>query len=166
MGMVVVLRGGGALIGEDGWRGGGQARGGRYRDGGSGLALVFGLRSQMINMQRFMLKSKIHRATLTGTEIGYEGSISIDEDLIERADLLPGEQVHVLNVSTGDRIITYVIKAPAKSGTVMLNGPAARMGIPGDQLIIISYCLLDDAAIRGHRPVVIHVDGQNRPVCK
>ncbi|MBP7933913.1 MAG: aspartate 1-decarboxylase [Phycisphaerae bacterium] len=117
-------------------------------------------------MQRLMLKSKIHRATLTGTEIDYEGSISIDQDLIEKADLLPGEQVHVLNVSTGDRIITYVIKAPARSGTVMLNGPAARMGVPGDQLIIISYCQLDDAAARRHKPIVVHVDGANRPVGK
>ena len=117
-------------------------------------------------MQRFMLKSKIHRATLTGTEIDYEGSISIDENLIEKADFLPGEQVHVLNVSTGDRFVTYVIKAPAGSGTIMLNGPAARMGIPGDQLIIISYCQLDDAAARKHKPIVVLVDGKNRPVSK
>ena len=75
-----------------------------------------------------MLKSKIHRATLTGTELHYEGSIAIDRDLIEAADLLPGEQVHVLNVSNAERLITYVIEAPAGSGTVVLEGPGRPAG--------------------------------------
>jgi hypothetical protein len=76
-----------------------------------------------------MLRSKIHRATLTGAELDYEGSIAIDRDLMAAADLLPGEQVHVLNLSNGQRLITYVIEAPAGSGTMLLNGPAARLGI-------------------------------------
>ena len=84
-----------------------------------------------------MLRSKIHRATLTGTELDYEGSIAIDRDLIEAADLLPGEQVHVLNLSNAERLITYVIEAPAGSGTMMLNGPAARLGAVGDKVVII-----------------------------
>ena len=84
-------------------------------------------------MQRFMLKSKIHRATLTGTELDYEGSIAIDGDLIAAADLLPGEQVHVLNLNNAQRLVTYVIAAPAGSGTMLLNGPAARLGRPRRQ---------------------------------
>lgn len=110
-----------------------------------------------------MLKSKIHRATLTGTELNYEGSIAIDQNLLELADILPGEQVHVLNVNTGDRLITYAILAPADSGTVLLNGPAARLGIAGDPVIVISYCDVDDAEARRHKPKVIHVDAKNRP---
>ena len=110
-----------------------------------------------------MLKSKIHRATLTGTELNYEGSIAIDQSLLELADILPGEQVHVLNVNTGDRLITYAITAPSGSGTIMLNGPAARLGVTGDPAIIITYCDLEDAEARRHRAKVIHVDAQNRP---
>ena len=90
-------------------------------------------------MQRFMLKSKIHRATLTGTELDYEGSIAIDRKLIEAAGLLPGEQVHVLNLNNGARLVTYVIEAPAGSGTMMLNGPAARLGLPGDKVVVLCY---------------------------
>ena len=113
-------------------------------------------------MQRFMLRSKIHRATLTGTELDYEGSIAIDRDLIEAADLLPGEQVHVLNLSNAERIITYVIEAPAGSGTMLLNGPAARLGAPGDQVIVLSYTAMTEEEARGWRPKVVHVDQNNR----
>ena len=111
-----------------------------------------------------MLRSKIHRATLTGTELDYEGSVAIDRDLIDAADLLPGEQVHVLNLSNAQRIATYVIEAPAGSGTVMLNGPAARLGIAGDKVIILAYCAVDEEEARRLRPIVVHVDEQNRPV--
>ena len=114
-------------------------------------------------MQRTMLKSKIHRATLTGTDLHYQGSITVDSALLKKADILPNEQVHVLNVSTGDRLITYAIPAPAGSGTVLLNGPAARLGVVGDQVIIISYCEVDETEIRSHKPVVILVDHNNRP---
>jgi len=114
-------------------------------------------------MKRFMLKSKIHRAKLTGTDLEYQGSITIDAALMRAADLLPGEQVHVLNLSNGSRIITYVIEAPPRSGTVLLNGPAARMGQVGDQVIVLSYCELTDEQARAHRPPVILVDETNKP---
>ena len=91
-------------------------------------------------MNRTILKSKIHKATLTGTDLDYEGSITIDENLLEKADILPGEQVHVLNINNGQRFVTYAIAAPQGSGTVLLNGPAARLGTVGDKVIIISYC--------------------------
>ena len=109
-----------------------------------------------------MLRSKIHRATLTGTELDYEGSIAIDRDLIEAADLLPGEQVHVLNLSNAERIITYVIEAPAGSGTMLLNGPAARLGAPGDQVIVLSYTAMTEEEAHGWQPKVVQVDQNNR----
>ena len=114
-------------------------------------------------MKRYMLKSKLHRVRLTGTELDYEGSITIDRALLEAADMLPGEQVHVLNLSNGSRIVTYVIEAPAGSGTVLLNGPAARTGQVGDQVIVLSYCELEDAEARGHSPSVVLVDEDNKP---
>lgn len=115
-------------------------------------------------MQRFMLMSKIHRATLTGTELDYEGSIAIDRNLIEAAKLLPGEQVHVLNLSNASRLVTYVIEAPAGSGTMMLNGPAARLGAKGDQVVIIAYASMSEEEARNFKPTIVHVDGANRIV--
>ncbi len=115
-------------------------------------------------MQRFMLRSKIHRATLTGTELDYEGSIAIDADLIRAADLLPGEQVHVLNLSNAARLMTYVIEAPAGSGTMMLNGPAARLGAPGDKVVILAYAAATEEEARRLKPIVVHVDDRNRIV--
>jgi aspartate 1-decarboxylase len=115
-------------------------------------------------VQRIMLRSKIHRATLTGTELDYEGSIAIDRALMEAADLLAGEQVHVLNLSNAQRLITYVIEAPAGSGTMMLNGPAARLGIKGDQVVILAYGAVDDREAHTLKPKIVHVDGQNRVV--
>jgi aspartate 1-decarboxylase len=113
-------------------------------------------------VQRIMLKSKIHRATLTGTELDYEGSIAIDRNLLDAADMLPGEQVHVLNVNNGSRLITYIIEAERGSGTVMLNGPAARLGLPGDVVVILTYCSLPDDEARKFRPLVVKVDEHNR----
>lgn len=113
-------------------------------------------------MQRFMLRSKIHRATLTGTELDYEGSIAIDRGLMDAADLLPGEQVHVLNLNNGERLITYVIKARAGSGTMLLNGPAARLGAPGDIVIVLSYCSVSEEEARTLKPIVVRVDAKNR----
>ena len=113
-------------------------------------------------MQRVMLKSKIHRATLTATDLHYQGSISIDKILLEAADILPGEQVHVLNVNNGNRLITYAIEAPAGSGTMMLNGPAARCGMPGDIVVVITYANFDDVEARQHRPNIVQVDAANR----
>ncbi|OQW97248.1 MAG: aspartate 1-decarboxylase [Verrucomicrobia bacterium A1] len=117
-------------------------------------------------MRRTMLKSKIHRATLTGTELHYQGSITVDEALLEAADILHGEQVHVLNVNTGDRLVTYAITAPRGSGTVLLNGPAARMGMVGDPVVILTYCELEEEACRKFKPVVVLVDAHNRPRAK
>jgi aspartate 1-decarboxylase len=114
-------------------------------------------------MHRVMLKSKIHRATLTGTELHYEGSITVDQDLLDLADMLPGEQVQVLNLNTGARLITYTISAPRGSGTMLLNGPAARLGVPGDTVIVLSYCHLPDEQARAFKPKVILVDEKNRP---
>jgi aspartate 1-decarboxylase len=109
-----------------------------------------------------MLRSKIHRATLTGTDLDYEGSIAIDRDLMDAADLLPGEQVHVLNLNNAARLVTYVIEAPAGSGTMLLNGPAARLGARGDIVVIIAYCAVEEEEARRLKPKVVHVDGQNR----
>lgn len=115
-------------------------------------------------MQSILLKSKIHGATLTGKELQYEGSIALDWNLITAAHLLPGEQVHVLNLNTGARLVTYVIEASAGSGTVMLNGPAARLGEPGDTVIILSYGLASEAEAKRFKPVIVRVDTQNRPL--
>jgi aspartate 1-decarboxylase len=109
-----------------------------------------------------MLKSKIHRAKLTGTELDYEGSIAIDKTLLEAADILPGEQVHVLNLSSGARLVTYAIEAEAGSGTVLLNGPAARLGVAGDLVIVLTYCAVPDDEAREFHPKVIRVTAQNR----
>ncbi len=115
-------------------------------------------------MQRFMLRSKIHRATLTGADLDYEGSIAIDRLLLEAAGMLPGEQVHVLNVNNGARLVTYIIEAPAGSGTMLLNGPAARLAVPGDKVIVLTYGMFDEAEARSVQPKVIHVDAENRRV--
>ena len=115
---------------------------------------------------RIMLKSKIHRATLTSKTLDYEGSIGLDRRLMDAADLLAGEQVHVLNVNTGSRLITYVIEAPPGSGTVMLNGPAARLGEPGDLVVIIAYGHYTDATARRLEPRIVYVDEHNAPVAR
>lgn len=113
-------------------------------------------------MLRTMLKSKIHRATLTGTDLDYEGSIAVDLDLLEAADILPGEQVQVLNLNNGARLITYAITAKRGSGTVLLNGPAARLGVKGDIVIILTYAQVTDEEARRHKSKVVHVDSSNR----
>ncbi len=117
-------------------------------------------------MQRQMLKSKIHRATVTGLDINYQGSITLDTTLLEKADILPGEQVHVLNLNNGERFLTYTIPAPRGSGTVMLNGPAARLAIAGDKVIILTYCAVSDAEARKLKPRIVLVDDRNRPLKK
>jgi aspartate 1-decarboxylase len=113
-----------------------------------------------------MLRAKIHRATLTGTDLDYEGSIAIDRLLIDAAGLLPGEQVHVLNVNNGARLVTYVIEASAGSGTMLLNGPAARMAVRGDKVVILSYAAMSDDEAGAWRPIVVFVDEQNREMKK
>ena len=115
-------------------------------------------------MRRTLFKSKLHGATLTGTDLHYEGSISLDRDLVEAADLVPSEKVQVLNVETGARLETYVIEAPAGSGEVRLNGPAARLGQPGDRVIVVSYAEYEEDEVADHRPVVVRLDDDNRPL--
>ncbi|MFC1467292.1 aspartate 1-decarboxylase [Verrucomicrobiota bacterium] len=109
-----------------------------------------------------MLKSKIHRATLTGTELHYEGSVSIDQDLLEKADILPGEQVQIVNLNNGERLVTYAIVGERGSGTIELNGPAARLGYVGDMVVIISYAHVDEKDVLTHKPTVVHVDADNK----
>lgn len=112
-------------------------------------------------MQRIMLKSKIHCATLTGTELDYEGSIAVDRDLLDAADMLPGEQVHVLNKNNGARLVTYIIEAPRGSGMMLLNGPAARLGAPGDVVVLITYANMDETEARTFKPTVILMNEKN-----
>jgi len=114
-------------------------------------------------MERFMLKSKIHRATVTGLDLDYEGSITVDENLLEKADILPGEQVHVLNINNGQRFVTYAIAGPRGSGTILLNGPAARLGTVGDKVMIISYCQVSDEKAKDLKAKVVFVDNKNKP---
>ena len=111
-----------------------------------------------------MLRSKIHRATLTQTDLNYEGSITVDRDLLEAADMLPGEQVQVLNLNNGQRLVTYAIEGAAGSGIMLLNGPAARLAVPGDLIIVIAYGLVSDEEAKTLRPKIVHVDGNNRIV--
>jgi aspartate 1-decarboxylase len=110
------------------------------------------------------MKSKIHRATITGAELNYEGSISIDKNLLEAAGISVYEKVQVVNLNNGERFDTYVIEGEAGSGEICLNGPAARLGLAGDKVIIISYCHVETEKIKGHHPVVINVDAANKPV--
>ncbi|MCA1294655.1 aspartate 1-decarboxylase [Paenibacillus sp. alder61] len=117
-------------------------------------------------MFRTMMKSKIHRATVTEANLNYVGSITIDEDLMESADLLENEKVQIVNNNNGARLETYVIPGPRGSGVICLNGAAARLVQPGDQVIIISYAMLSAEEVRSHKPTVVFVDQNNRPVEK
>lgn len=115
-------------------------------------------------MFRTMMRAKIHRATVTQADLHYVGSVTVDEDLLDAADLLPGEQVDIVDITTGARLSTYVIPGERGSGVVGINGAAARLVQPGDLVILISYGLMDEAAAREHRPRVVHVDALNRIV--
>jgi len=113
-------------------------------------------------MQRSMLKSKIHRAAVTEANVDYEGSLTIDRHLLEAADILPFEEVHVWNVTRGSRFHTYAIVGEPGSGVICANGGAAHHAQPGDKLIIASFTWLEDALARAHRPRIVHVDAENR----
>jgi aspartate 1-decarboxylase len=113
---------------------------------------------------RMMMKSKIHRATVTQADLDYVGSISIDRDLMDAADLFEGEQVAIVDITNGARLETYVIPAPRGSGMIGINGAAARLVHEGDLVIIISYGLLEEAEARKLKPRVVHVDSDNRIV--
>lgn len=113
-------------------------------------------------MRLVAFKSKIHRATVTEANLNYEGSVTIDADLMEAADILPHEQVQVLNVNNGERFDTYAIRGPRGSGVVCLNGPAARLAHVGDLVIILTYAVMEPEELRRHTPRVVMVDEQNR----
>ena len=115
-------------------------------------------------MMRIMMKSKIHRATVTQADLDYVGSVTLDAALMEAADLLEGEQVAIVDITNGARIETYVIPGPRDSGVIGINGAAAHLVHPGDLVIIMSYAVVDDAEARALRPLVVHVDEQNRVV--
>ena len=113
-------------------------------------------------MYREMLKSKIHRVTVTEAELYYEGSVTIDKNLLDVADILPYEKVQVLNFNTGSRIDTYTIEGAADSGTICLNGPAARLGTVGDEVIIVSYVQVPETETKNFKPKVVLVDKKNK----
>lgn len=113
---------------------------------------------------RTMLKSKIHRATVTQADLNYVGSVTVDADLMEAADLLPGEQVAIVDVTNGARLETYVIEGERGTGVIGVNGAAAHLVYPDDIVILISYQLLDDDSARTRSPRIVHVDAANRIV--
>jgi aspartate 1-decarboxylase len=118
----------------------------------------------VMTVQRIMMKSKIHRATVTQADLDYVGSVTLDAALMEAADLLEGEQVAIVDITNGARIETYVIPGPRGTGVIGINGAAAHLVHPGDLVIIMSYAVMDDAEARALKPRVVHVDEQNRIV--
>ena len=113
-------------------------------------------------MLRNFLKSKIHQATITQAELYYEGSLTIDEDLMDAADVRTYEKVSVVNINNGERFETYVIPGVRGEGTICLNGAAARKGAVGDRIIIMSYCLIDSKELDSFHPTVVLLDRQNK----
>ena len=113
-------------------------------------------------MQLSLLKCKIHRATITSCDLDYEGSISIDGQLMKKAGLLPFERVDVLNINNGERLTTYVIEAEPGSGTIGLNGAAARKAMNGDRVIIVAYCEIEQDEAISHKPTILLMDEKNR----
>ena len=116
-------------------------------------------------MRRRMMKSKIHRATVTDADLDYVGSVTVDRDLMDAADLLEFEQVAIVDITNGARLETYVIEGERGSGAICLNGAAAHLIHPGDRVILISYAEVDDADLKdGWQPTVVHVDTANRQI--
>lgn len=113
-------------------------------------------------MLRVMLRSKIHRATVTDASIDYDGSLTVDEVLLQAAGILPHEQVMVSNLNNGERFETYVIAGRAGSGTICLNGPTARKGVVGDRIVIFCYELYNEEELKRYQPIIIRVDEKNR----
>jgi aspartate 1-decarboxylase len=114
-------------------------------------------------LRRSMLKSKIHRARVTHADVDYEGSVTLDENLLKIADILPYEEVHVWNVTSGTRFRTYAMVGKAGSGIVCINGAAAHLAKPGDLVIIATYTMLDDSSARRFKPRIVLLDENNRP---
>jgi len=115
-------------------------------------------------MQRTMLRSKLHRVTVTHAELNYEGSCAIDDDLLEAADILPFQQIDIYNVTNGERFSTYAIRAERGSGIISVNGAAARKAAPGDLLIIAAYTIFDEVELLAFEPTLVFVDAANRIV--
>jgi len=113
-------------------------------------------------MRRTIFKSKIHRATVTHADLDYEGSVTLDADLMRAADILPYEQVAIWNVTRGSRLETYALEGPAGSGVVCVNGAAAHHNRPGDLVIVATFAEMEEAEARAHQPTVVLVDEQNR----
>jgi len=113
-------------------------------------------------MLRTIYKSKIHNATVTDANLKYTGSITIDSELLKAADIFPGEKVQIVNLNNGSRVETYVIEGAAKSGTICMNGAAARWAEPGDKVIIISYCLVESKEVSTFAPKALILDDKNR----
>lgn len=113
-------------------------------------------------MQRFMLKSKLHRATVTDADLHYEGSITIDENLMKAANIIPYEKVAIYNVNNGERFTTYAIRGKRNSGVICLNGAAARKASRGDIIIIATYVMVDEAETQKWTPQCVLVDGKNK----
>ena len=113
-------------------------------------------------MQRTMLKSKLHRVSVTASELGYEGSCAIDENLLEAANLQENEQVHIWNINNGERFVTYAIRAERGSGIISVNGSAARRASVGDLLIIASFAQVHETQVKEHQPKLVFVDEANR----
>ena len=113
-------------------------------------------------MLRTMMKSKIHRATVTQADLHYVGSVTVDEDLLDASDILPGELVHIVDIDNGARLETYTIAGERGSGVIGINGAAAHLVHPGDLVILIAYAQMEDAEARSYVPSVVHVDADNR----
>ncbi len=114
-----------------------------------------------MSRSRLLLKSKIHRVTVTQADLHYEGSITLDPDLMEAADILPFEQVHVLDIDNGNRLVTYAIEGARGSGQACINGAAARLVSPGELVIILGYGQVDEEEVADFRPRLVYVDEQN-----
>ena len=115
-------------------------------------------------MRRILFKSKIHRATVTQADLDYEGSVTIDVDLLRAADILPYEKVAVWNVTRGTRLETYALEGPSGSGVICINGAAAHLNQPGDLVILATFAEVEEAELAGWKPTVVFVDGKNRIV--
>jgi aspartate 1-decarboxylase len=113
-------------------------------------------------MQRMMFKSKIHRATVTAANLNYEGSLTVDADLLDEADILPYEQIHVWDVSNGARLVTYALPGPRGSGQVCVNGAGAHLVKPGDLVIVATYTLMSGRKAKKYEPTVVFVDESNQ----
>lgn len=113
-------------------------------------------------MQRTLLRAKLHRARVTHAELDYEGSLAVDERLLEAAGMVPFEQIHVFNISNGERFITYAIAAQPGSGIVSVNGAAAHKASPGDRIIVCAWVNLDEREVASHKPALVYLDEDNR----